>query len=437
MNILIAGAGIVGFKLAKTLSKRHNVVLIDKNEEALDRIQENIDILTIVGNAEDPDSYKTIEDKSFDVFIAVTNSDEANIISSIIMSEKIDAKRKIIRLKKEFFAKSSIVGKIGITDVVFPHSLTAKSITSLIKYPKANNIKSFIGTKNKLISIKIDKDVDEQMIQNMESNRLKIIGMIKNKRFQMYTKGDYFDIGDRIYLFGDDQEIERFYEPFNNSCVDCIKNVAIFGADILGIEIAKNLIEYGINIKIIEKDFEKCDRAAGVLKNNAMIINTKYSDFRLYDDERIKNADMIIASTANDEENIIKCIEAKNYGVQKVIAINNDSKYYNLMHSLGVSVVKGPKNYAFYSIIEKIDSSDITTAKHFCGGFGVIFSREIKESYKKIVPIKKCTDCITLIIENDKFEILNKKITLTNPALVIVFGLTKDEYEIGRWIHSL
>lgn len=120
MNILIAGAGRVGFRLAKALSRRHNVTLIDNNTEAIERIQDNIDVLAIAGDVEDPKSYKAIEDKSFDIFIAVTNEDEANLISTIIMSEKIEVKRKIIRLKKEFFAKSSIASKIGITDVVFP-----------------------------------------------------------------------------------------------------------------------------------------------------------------------------------------------------------------------------------------------------------------------------------------------------------------------------
>lgn len=120
MNILIAGAGRVGFRLAKALSRRHNVTLIDNNTEAIERIQDNIDVLAIAGDVEDPKSYKAIEDKSFDIFIAVTNEDEANLISTIIMSEKIEVKRKIIRLKKEFLPRAPLPPKLVLLMLYSP-----------------------------------------------------------------------------------------------------------------------------------------------------------------------------------------------------------------------------------------------------------------------------------------------------------------------------
>lgn len=100
MDILIAGAGTVGFNLARTLSVGHNVIVIDRNVEALERLQESLDILTIRGDIEDPSTYKKIIDKNIDLFIAVTDTDEANIISIIIANDTIKIKRKFIRLKK-------------------------------------------------------------------------------------------------------------------------------------------------------------------------------------------------------------------------------------------------------------------------------------------------------------------------------------------------
>lgn len=120
MNILIAGAGRVGFRLAKALSRRHTVTLIDNNAEAIERIQENIDVLAIAGDVEDPKCYKAIEDKSFDIFIAVTNEDEANLISTIIMSEKIEVKRKIIRLKKSFLPRVQLYQKLELLMLFSP-----------------------------------------------------------------------------------------------------------------------------------------------------------------------------------------------------------------------------------------------------------------------------------------------------------------------------
>lgn len=101
MDILIAGAGQVGFRLAKALSLKNNVILMDQNQYAIERIQENVDVLTVVGNVEDPKSYELLENKKIDVFIAVTNSDETNLIASLIVAEKIDIKQKNYSVEKK------------------------------------------------------------------------------------------------------------------------------------------------------------------------------------------------------------------------------------------------------------------------------------------------------------------------------------------------
>ncbi len=436
MDIIIAGAGRVGFRLAKSLSENNNVIIMDKNEHALEKLQESIDVLTIPGDVQDPKSYKSLENRSIDIFIAVTDNDEINLISSIIASEKIDVKRKIIRLKKEFFARSSIAAKIGITDAVFPYNLTAKSLVSLLDYPMANNVKSFAQTSNKLISVKIESDIQELSVFKIDNDKAKVVGIDSGKRFYIPNGDERLKKGDMIYLFGEDNAIEEISKSLNKTMPKKIKNVAIFGADILGIEIAKALIEQKAIIKIIEKDIQKCKTASEILQNRVTIINSKYGDFRLYDDEGLKNADMIIASTTNDEENIIKCIEAKEQGVQKVIAINNDIEHYNLMHSLGITVVRGPKINAFYSIMETIGSSSVINEKLFCGGSGICFIKELRDDKRVINPLN-INGAIAYIVSNNQLDIFHKKQTIENPAIVAVFCLAQKREEVRKWINKL
>jgi trk system potassium uptake protein len=436
MVILIAGAGRVGFRLAKSLSEKNSVILMDNNEDAISKIQESIDVLTIIGNVEDPRSYKSLENRDIDFFIAVTDSDEINLISSIIASEKINVKRKIIRLKKEFFAKSSIAEKIGITDAVFPYNLTAKNIISLLDYPQANNVKSFAQTSNKLISIKIEYETHGLSVFKIENHKVKVVGIDSGKKLYIPKGDDKLKKGDLIYLFGSVDEIDKISTQLNNTFPKKIKNIVIFGADILGIEIAKALVEYGATVKIIEKDLKKCELASEILQNDATIINSKYGDFRLYSDEGLKNADMMIASTANDEENIIKCIEAKEQGVKKVIAINNDIEYYNLMHSLGVVVVRGPKINAFYSILETIGSTSVVNEKLFCGGSGILFVRELKNEQRTISPLN-IDGAISFIISNDELEIFHKKHSVDGSIHVVLFCLIEKEDEAKNWISKL
>lgn len=436
MDIIIAGAGIVGFRLAKSLSKHHNVIIMDKNEEALEKLQESIDVLTISGDVQDPKSYRFLERKIIDIFIAVTDNDEINLISSIIASEKIDVKKKIIRLKKEFFARSFIAKKIGITDAVFPYNLTAKSLVSLLDYPTLNNVKSFTKTYNKLMSIEIERNIKGLSVFMIDNEKAKVVGIDSGKKLSIPNGDEKLKQGDIIYLFGETQEIENISNNLNKTMPKKIKNIAIFGADILGIEIAKALIEKKATVKIVEKDIQKCQIASEVLQNGATIINSKYGNFRLYDDERLKNADMIIASTANDEENIIKCIEAKEQGVQKVVAINNDIEHYNLMHSLGVTIVRGPKINAFYSIIETIGSTSIVDEKLFCGGTGVCFVKEIKEINKPLSPLN-IYGTISYIVSNSELNSFRKKQIIKNPVTVAIFCLDEKKEEVKKWINEL
>lgn len=145
---------------------------------------------------------------------------------------------------------------------------------------------------------------------------------------------------------------------------------------------------------------------------------------------------MIIASTSNDEENIIKCIEAKEQGVQKVIAINNDIEHYNLMHSLGIIVVRGPKINAFYSIMEIIGSSSVINEKLFCGGSGVCFIKEIKKDKKAINPLN-INGAITYVVSNNQLNIFHKKQIFEHPAVVAVFCLAQKREEVRKWINKL
>ncbi len=436
MDIIIAGAGRVGFRLAKLLSIKHNVVIIDRNEEALDKIQESLDVLTMPGNVEDPKSYKSLQDKTIDIFIAVTDSDETNLISSIIASEKINVKRKIIRLKNDFFARSSIANKIGITDAVFPYNLTAKSILSLLEFPRANNIKSFLQTSNKLISIRVDNGEEDLSVFKINSKKVKLIGIDSGKKFYIPTEDDKIKSGDMLYLFGEEDDIKQMCKRLNHTMPKNIKNIAIFGADILGIEIAQMLGENGVRIKLIEKDLNKCKKASEILQSSATIINSKYGDFRLYDDEGLKNADMIIASTTNDEENIIKCIEAKEHGVPKVIAINNDIEHYNLMHSLGIVVVRGPKVNAYNSIMEIIGSNAVVNEKHFCGGSALCFVREMSNKDQVIKPLIS-SGIVSYIVAKDELTIFNDSYIISNTIVVMAFCVRIKEEEARIWINKL
>lgn len=162
MNIIIAGAGKVGFELAKSLSDDHHVTVIDQNAEALERLHELLDIFSVVGNVEDPATYKKLSDLKVDIFIAVTDSDEANLLATLFVDDSLSVQKKLIRLRNSYFAQSNFLSKIESLKRVFPFQLAAQTMRLLLKYPEANNVKTFADTQIKLISIKVNNPKHEE-----------------------------------------------------------------------------------------------------------------------------------------------------------------------------------------------------------------------------------------------------------------------------------
>ncbi len=439
MDIIIAGAGMVGFKLAQTLSLKHNIIIIDKNKEALSKLAESIDVMPVHGNIEDPDTYKGFMDRHFDIFIAVTDNDEANILSTLIADDTIDVDKKIIRLRNPYFAKSTIAQKLRIDEAVFPFIEAAGSIEQLLKFPKAHNVKNFIFTSHSLVSVAA-QEAQIKSIANIQDIQLKVVGIERQKNFFIPTKEETIYENDLLYLFGQKDQIKAVCAKLNHKAPNQIKRVAIFGADLLGLEIAKAFLAHKIELKIIDKDPERCKKASETLQERATIINSRYIEHTIFEEENVKNADMVISTSNDDEDNIIRCLEAKEYGVPKTVAVNNDMEFYALMHKLGIIAVRGPKMSAYYSILEKIASSAVIIERHYCGGRGTIVMRKIFPTSeligKQIKPIKK-EDVRLFLIKEEKILDFTQAQTLQSGDVIAAFTTSKNEEQIKEWISNL
>jgi trk system potassium uptake protein TrkA len=441
MNILIAGAGTVGYSLAQTLSYTHNVIVIDKDINKLNKLDEDIDILTLHGDIENPKNYQALSLESVDLFIAVTDSDEANLLSTLIIEDIVEVKRKIIRLKNDGFLTSHILEKLGIDYAVFPDITTANKVKSLLAFPRANNVKSFHQTKHKLISIRVQHTSDILYSVGMLNNEnISIVGIERKKEFFIPHDDTSLEVEDLVYMFGSADAVENISVKLDDKMPSKIKKIVIFGANTLAQKIAKVLLDKNLDIKMVDKNIEYCKEASEFLRGKVTIINASHEYHHLFEKEGLKNADMIIAAAQNDEKNIVRCIEAKEFGIEKVVAVNNDKDYYNLMHKMGVVVVRGSKAGAHYAILEKISSSSIITQRHFCGGRGVLFMRKIYPNSLLIEkPIKniQIPQSIALLIRDEKIYFLNEIGTFLQGDIVIVFGECENKDEIEQWIYTL
>jgi len=439
MNIIIAGAGTVGYLLSQSLSIKHNVIVIDKDIKKLERLDDEIDIYVIKGDIEDPKTYKDLPVEKADLFIAVADSDEANLLATLIAEDVVEIGKKIVRLKNDGFVKSHVLKKLSIDHAIFPDILTARRIKSLLAFPKANNVKAFHQSKHKLISIKVET-TQEYRIKDIRDTNVRIIGIERDKKLFIPSQDEILQNNDLIYLYGDVEKITLLASKLDEVAPQSIDKVVIFGANTQAQKIASALLTKGVNIKMIEKDTTLCKEAAANLGESVRVINSAYEDHKLFEEEGIKYADMVIAAGHNDEKNIVKCVEAKEYGIQKVVAINNDKSYYNLMHKMGLVVVRGSKASANFEILEKISSSSIVTQRHYCGGMGVLFMRKVYPNSKlidKTIKHKDIKNTKILITRDDTIYDASELNSFKQDDIIVVAGDISKQEEMQKWIYSL
>lgn len=444
MQVIIAGAGKVGYNIAKHLMQNNNVTVIDQNEYAIQNIQENLDVMGICGNIENPHTYLGIHPQ-VDLFIAVTDSDEVNLLSSIIIDNIATVKRKIIRLKNSFFASEQVKHKLNINETIVPSFEAAQPFKYLVDFSHAHNAKAFAFTKALLVSIRLKDDFTPRMISTLigEINgEAAIAGIERRKSFYVPKPVETLLPNDLIYLFAFPSAILslrslicEISEPSTP-----IKNCVIFGADSLGVEIAKVLLKKGIDVQIMDKNIELCRKANIELKNKATVLKTTYDADHIVNKNRF-DTDMFIAATKNDEYNITKCIEAKQKGIKKIIGINNDIAYSSLMRNLNIEVVRGEKINAYYSILERIQSTGDFIQKKFCGGEGAVLMRKIDANAtligQKLSLPDKIDDKGHFIIVRNKDIYEYRLIPAFEQDDVIVAFIKESDFDsVAKWLQQ-
>ena len=443
MRVLIAGAGKVGYNIAKSLMLKHEVIVIDQNQEAIHHIQETLDVLAMYGNIENPHIFLGIP-KEIDLFIAVTDMDEVNLLSCLIIDNIATVKKKIIRLRNSFFANDQIKEKLSIDDTIFPSVEAAQPFQYLIDFPYARNVKTFKHTKALLISIRLPEDFETTMIENWMvelDQSLVITGIERQSDFYVPKPTEMLLPNDLVYLLAFPSAIKSLHcNLFGHQPSAPIKNCIIFGADSLGIEIAKVLDKKGVNIQMIDRDLNACKNANQILKNRVTVLKSSY-DSEHFIERNGSKVDMFISAMKHDEYNITKCMEAKQIGIKKVVGINNDRAYSALMRKMDIEVVRGEKISAYHSILEKIHSSHVIVQKNFCGGEGTLFLRKIfhtpqtNDNLLKL-PVKLEPHCALFIIRGEKILSLLSIGTLQKDDIILISAPQMLEDALKKWLDS-
>ena len=368
MKIIIAGAGEVGFHLAKLLSyESQDITLIDSNRESLSYADNHLDIRVLRGDATSISILEDARVAQSDLVIGVTSSETTNI-TLCMLAKQLGCKRTIARISNTEFIdnKEAIRFKdLGIDELISPEELAATEIQLLINQSAFNDTYEF--EQGALIMVGICLPVGAPFIGKTVKAAAEIFPEVhfmpiaikrSGTQFTIIPRGDtVFNAEDQVYFITSKEGVEELYKMTGTVKKD-IKNVMILGGSKVGQKTARDLCSKKFNVKLIEKDKQKATELAEELPN-ALVINGDGRNVELLEEESLSAMDAFIAVTGNSETNIMSCLVAKSKDIKKTIALVENMDYFQLSHSIGIDTLINKKLLAANNIFRYIRKGEV------------------------------------------------------------------------------
>lgn len=368
MKIIIAGAGEVGFHLAKLLSyESQDITLIDTDKESLAYADTHLDIRVLRGDATSISVLIDSQVSKSDLVIGVTSSETTNI-TLCMLAKQLGCKRTIARISNtEFVDYKDLIhfDELGIDELISPEELAAKEIQMLLNKSGFNDTFEFEDGKLIMVGVALNKlapfvgkAVKEAAQIFPELNFMPIALKRSGTQRTLIPRGDtIFKQGDQVYFITTKEGVDELYKLTGKRNVE-IKNVMILGGSKVGFKAARDLCASKFNVKLIEKNKEKSIDLADDLPN-ALIINGDGRNVELLDEESLESMDAFIAVTGNSETNIMSCLVAKSKNIKKTIALVENTDYFQLSHSIGIDTLINKKLLAANNIFRHIRKGEV------------------------------------------------------------------------------
>lgn len=360
MKIVIVGDGKVGFTLAQQLDKEgHDVTIIEEKTRVLENTLNVLDVVGIQGNGANYDVQIAAGVSEADLLIAATSADEMNIICCMI-AKKIGAQRTIARIRNPEYIKSLSILKedLGLSMQINPEMAAAREIARTLRFSHDVKQSTFAKSRVDLIEVKITKDSPligksiAQICKKWKKAKLLICIIQRNQEVFIPNGETIIQENDKISITGSTKDVERFLDAIQIS-FHKINDVMIIGGGRIAFYLIDMLLDMGINIKIIERNREKCLQLAEKFPS-VCVIEGDGTDHELLLSESLDKEDAFIALTDNDEENIIISMFASNHGVYKVLPKVNRISLGFLLEKLGLDNIITPKNITADQIVQYV-----------------------------------------------------------------------------------
>lgn len=436
MKIIIAGAGDVGFHLAKLLSyESQDTYVIDFDGEKLDYINNHLDVITKKGDATSIKLLKEIGIDTADLLIAVTDSQNTNFTISVI-GKSLGVKKTIARIDNSEFLNECEVDfkQFGLDFMISPQELAANEIKMLLDQSSFNDTVAFesgvfniMGTpltyKSPILNLTVKEASERFSDIDFVTIAIKRQGISQT----IIPRGDTtYQLDDQVYFCVPNYSMQDLYPIIGKKQIN-IKNVMILGGSSIGQKTARNLCKNNFKVKLIEQNREKAELLAEQL-NDTLVLHGDGRDLELLEEENIRETDAFVAVTGNTETNIMSCLVAKSKGVKKTVALVENMDYIDISQTIGIQSLINKKLIAASNIFRHIRKGAVLALANLHNIDAEVFEYEVQKGAKVTAkPIKDLRfpreAVFGGIIRNEKAIMPSGDIQITAGDKVIIFCL--------------
>ncbi len=366
MKIIILGAGQVGSSLAEILTgERHDITLVDVDDRRLNEFQNRLDIRVVLGHASYPHVLHEAGADNADMIIAVTSSDEVNMVACQVAYSLYHTPTKIARIRSSrYFKHKTLFGKenLPIDFFISPENLVTQYMQQLIAHPGALQVLDFADGKVKLVAVKpyyggplLGKSI-KILRDYLPDIEMRVVAIFRNDKSIPLDGSTEIEIGDEVFFVTASENthdimatLRRAEEPYHR--------IMIAGGGNIGSQLAARLANK-YEVKLIDARSDRCQLIANELPN-IMVLCGDARDRRLLIDENIEDIDIFCAVTSDDEDNIISCLQAKRLGAKQVMALITRTAYVDLIEGGPINIAISPQQSTIGSILTHIRQGDV------------------------------------------------------------------------------
>ena len=430
MKIIIYGANEMASSLAAEFFEDHDVIVIDPVQKNLDSFSK-LDIGIICADAFSIGSLKETQINEADVFIAVSDNDESNLIACLMAKQISDSQTICFVQKKESMQSintlkdhhNSIYAQC-IDSIIWPQNLLMQEIFKIITVPSAVDVESFAHGRARLLEYRIKEDselLNKKLKECYFNSEVLVVGIVRNEDLFIPNGNSEFLLNDKIILMGTPIGLDLAVSELFTS-EEAVKKIAIIGGGSVGYELACELEKTPMKIKMIETNYERCEFISSKLQKT-LVLNASGTSLELLEQEEIGKSDVVVAITNNDEKNLLCSLLAKQLGAKKIITRVSQGTTANLFEKVGVDVAISQREACVNEIKNRIIESRAGVLATVERGQGEILEIELNSSFtpKPLSQIEMPFPCVIAIVRRGSKVIIPKGKTIieANDKLIL------------------